>query len=69
MFLTSRGVDGDGQDQGLAFVDPRSAPVAAGPDPYAGAISALWGWVAHARRSAADVDLTGSGNNTTPGLA
>jgi hypothetical protein len=64
----SSGVDGDGQDQGLAFLDPGADPVAACPDPYVGAIIASWG-VAHADRSAAEVDLTRSGNNTLLGLA
>jgi hypothetical protein len=67
--LTSCGVEGDDQDQTLAFVDPRADPVAAGPDPHAGAIFALLGGLAHVRRSVTDVDLAGSGKNTLLGLA
>src|SRR5665213_3024121 len=45
-------VDRDDHDQALAFVDPRADPVAAGPDPHAGAILALLGGgLAHAGRS------------------
>src|SRR5664280_991590 len=51
------GVDGDDQDQRLAFVDPRADPVAAGPDRHAGAILALWGGVG-ARRSQRNMTWT-----------
>src|ERR1035437_2521553 len=63
------GVDGDDQDQRLAFVDPRADPVAAGPDRHAGAIPALWGGWRTPLAAEQDVDLAGSGKNTLLGLA
>ena len=63
------GVDGDDQDQALAFVDPRADPAAAGPDPHAGAILALLGGWPTSAAAEQDVDLAGSGKNTLLGLA